>query len=108
MIEIPELPLNVNALYEIDPVEVKASVDRMISSYNRSREDSYKAPTWLTPLYNEYIRKELKYYSTVRIAEFTDRGRNKYCLVYNNDFTQVTGGFTSLQKAALWFVRDGR
>lgn len=101
---IPELPTNVNALYEIDQAEVAASVQREIAGYWKDQ-----ARLQLDPLYlSKHIRNAREYYSTVKIVEFADRGREKYFLVYNNDFAHGTGGFSSLQKAAQWFVNGGR
>lgn len=105
-----ELPEGFDALYEIDPVAVAASVERKVADNERYRaQDKARPKPWpdCDSFYDERIRYEREHYVTVKIARRPD-SRKPYFLVYDGDFTQLTGGFATIQKAALWFVNGGR
>lgn len=111
--------------YEIDPVEVTASVESRIA-YNEkgraackerslSNESEGKADPWPEhdAFYDERNRREREYYAKVRIVCLPSlrKKTTPYYLMYGDD-VNVTGGFTggfrTIQEAARWFVNGGR
>jgi hypothetical protein len=107
---VVELPDGFDALYEIDPVAVAASVERAIANTERFRARDHMRPKpWpgCDLFHDGRNRREREYYAKVMIARQPGT-RKPYVLVYDGDFTQLTGGFRTIQEAALWFVNGGR
>jgi hypothetical protein len=109
--------------WEIDPVEVAASVNRRLLRNERMRveQEQRSAAVALVgkpddpwPDFNSYFdgceRIEREHYAKVRIVHLPLRStKNRpYYLMYGDDDVGLTGGFSTIQKAALWFVYDGR
>jgi hypothetical protein len=108
--------------YEIDPEEVQASVERRIAKNEHFRAlhkervaqlaAKNKPDTWPThdEDYDRRNRYEREHYAKVRIVCIRAKGHKSipYYLMYGDDHLNLTGGFSSIQKAARWFTHDGR
>jgi hypothetical protein len=108
--------------YEIDPVEVAASVERKIAGNEKGRaahkERVIKYASKNTPdpwpthdaHYDDCNCLEREYYAKVRIVCLPLRRQKAkpYYLMYVDDDKNLTGGFRTIQEAARWFVNGGR
>jgi hypothetical protein len=64
---------------------------------------------YVDPMYDEWIERQLKYYSMVRVIELSS---DTFILVYgdvdDNTVTCGTGPFDTLDEATRWFTNGGR
>lgn len=105
-------------IWEIDPAEVKASVDKAIERIERHRAEEaarradpkFKGNPWsgMHAYYDDSVSEQREHYTKVQIVKFAGQGRKPYRLCYAGDYTEGTGGFSTIQKAAQWFINGGR
>ena len=130
-----------NKRHNLDPESVSKQIQKKVDEFKLKMEDSlqkekeihilYKEAKkkgthtkWLKPrtdldadlkeitsIYEQMIKKQQDYYSTVRIIELNQSDKH-FVLVYGNQedsqVTEGTGPFESIEKSIAWFINGGR
>lgn len=124
--------------HDLNPEDIKKSIDHKIAENERRRIDSKdqsekmwkgyheaKAKgkslpppnndgTYIDPMYDEWNKNELEIYSTVRVIENIEKPlkerRFRLCYGKNDEKGMYygTGPFGSLKEAIKWFTNNGR
>lgn len=103
--------------YDLDPELVAKEVERalkqneerriMFKSYKKNPEDA----AYVDPMIDSWNDREINYYSKVRVLKIY-KGKKPYVLAYGDIddalVTSGTGGFSTIQKAKDWYLKNGR